>query len=266
MTDQEQTLTGGNVSSVVRIGDRVHRQTNPWSPAVHQLLLYLESHGFTGAPRFLGLDAQGREMLTFIEGEVGNDPVKLYMWADDVLVDMAHILRRFHDLSVEFLRLNKQERWQLVFPDQSRHEVICHNDVAPYNMVFVNEKPAALIDFDTAGPGPRIWDIAYALYRFVPLSRFEPGDRGELIPYNSEIHREERRRRIRLFCDGYGWVDLKSIPDAVEARLKALSTLIEEKADAGDEAFKRMIEEGHLDYYRKEIDFHRKHCREYSGD
>jgi hypothetical protein len=265
MDDNEQQLTGGNVSNIVRIGDRVHRQTNPWSPAVHELLRYLESHGFKGAPRFLGLDDQGREMLSFIEGEVGNDPVKPYMWAETVLIDVARMLRTYHDLTVDFLQLYKG-RWQLVFPDESRHEVICHNDVAPYNTVFVDQKPIALIDFDTAGPGPRIWDLAYALYRFVPLSRFGPGNDGELIPYNPAIHRAERRRRIRLFCHAYGWEDVGQLPDAVELRLKALCEVIKEKAAAGDEAYRRMIEEGHLDYYREEIDFHRQHYPDYFGE
>jgi hypothetical protein len=36
---------------------------------VHQLLLHLEKKGFAGSPRFLGLDEQGREILTFLEGE-----------------------------------------------------------------------------------------------------------------------------------------------------------------------------------------------------
>ena len=52
--------------------------------------------------------------------------------------------------------------------------MICHNDVAPYNTVFVDGRPRALIDFDTAGPGPRVWDIAYAAYTFVPLGASSP--------------------------------------------------------------------------------------------
>jgi len=36
--------------------------------------------------------------------------------------------------------------------------------------VFRKGMPVALIDFDTAHPGPRIWDVAYAAYRFVPLT------------------------------------------------------------------------------------------------
>jgi hypothetical protein len=55
----------------VRIGDTVHRRAGPWTPAVHALLRYLERASFP-APRVLGMDAQGREVLRFIEGEAHN--------------------------------------------------------------------------------------------------------------------------------------------------------------------------------------------------
>ena len=69
--EQEIPLSGGNITEVVRIGQAVHRATGPWSTAVHGLLQHLETQGFESAPRFLGTDQQGREMLSFIEGEVG---------------------------------------------------------------------------------------------------------------------------------------------------------------------------------------------------
>ena len=55
----------------VRVGQTVRRTGNPWSPAVLDLLRHLEREGFAGAPRALGFDDQGREVLTYIEGEVG---------------------------------------------------------------------------------------------------------------------------------------------------------------------------------------------------
>lgn len=263
--EHEEPLAGGNVSAVVRIGDRVQRQINSWSSAVHQLLEYLESQGFTGAPRFLGIDPQGREMLTFIEGEVGNDPLKPYMWSDEALIEMARLLRRYHDLTVDFIHKKPLGNWQLIYGDKARHEVICHNDAAPYNTVFVNEKPVALIDFDVAGPGPRIWDIAYTLYTYVPLSRFAPENSGERVAYDASKHAEARRKRIDLFCDAYGFEARNALAQTVEERLSALCTLIVEKADEGDTAFQKMIEEGHVEHYRAEISFHRKHFHEYFG-
>ena len=71
----EQPLSGGNTNSgVVRIGATVRRGQTAASPAVHQLLRHLEAKGFDGSPRFLGIDAEGREILSFIAGTTGIRP------------------------------------------------------------------------------------------------------------------------------------------------------------------------------------------------
>jgi hypothetical protein len=71
----EIPLTGGDVTEgVVRVGDTVRRPVGPHSPLVHALLAYLESVGFEGAPRFLGIDGAGREVLSYIDGEVAGRP------------------------------------------------------------------------------------------------------------------------------------------------------------------------------------------------
>src|SRR5215472_6228868 len=46
--------------------------SGPWTPTVHAPLRHLEEVGFDGAPRLVGfgLDADGREMLTFIHCDV----------------------------------------------------------------------------------------------------------------------------------------------------------------------------------------------------
>ncbi|WP_223192776.1 phosphotransferase [Paenibacillus sedimenti] len=85
------------------------------------------------------------------------------MWSDETLVGLARLLRRFHD-TTEGFTLTSESKWQLSYSDEGQHEVICHNDAALYNVVFQQGVPVALIDFDMAGPGPRMWDIAYSLY------------------------------------------------------------------------------------------------------
>ena len=70
----DEILPGASpVRRVVRVGDTVRRQTAPWTPAVHTLLCHLKAAGFPYAPRALGLDEQGREVLTYIEGASGAD-------------------------------------------------------------------------------------------------------------------------------------------------------------------------------------------------
>src|SRR5690349_21158941 len=111
MAEQEIPLTGGNLTPVVRVGNTVRRITNFWSVTVHGLLRYLETKGFDAAPSFLGLDEQGREILSYIEGEVGFLP---YIWADSVLVEVAQLLRRFHDLTAEYVP-PEGAKWQFDF-------------------------------------------------------------------------------------------------------------------------------------------------------
>src|SRR5258706_7500705 len=82
-TEQETLLYGGNVTGAARVGQTVRRVTGCWSTTVHDLLRHLEASGFTGAPRFVGIDEQGREILTFIKGEVGHYPLPRSMWSDE---------------------------------------------------------------------------------------------------------------------------------------------------------------------------------------
>lgn len=67
---KEEVLKGGNVNHIVRMANTVRRPLGYWSPNVHELLKHLEQQGYEGAPKFLGIDDSGREILTFIPGEV----------------------------------------------------------------------------------------------------------------------------------------------------------------------------------------------------
>jgi hypothetical protein len=63
-------MTGG----IVRRGDTVLRPVGSWSPAVHEYLRHLESAGFDGSPRVLGVDGRF-EVLSYLGGEVAADPL-----------------------------------------------------------------------------------------------------------------------------------------------------------------------------------------------
>ena len=76
---------------VVRGRDTVRRPLQPWSPSVHELPLHLEKIGFGYAPRFLGVDDQGREVLSFVDGESGPAGWAEVV-ADEGLTAMARLL------------------------------------------------------------------------------------------------------------------------------------------------------------------------------
>ncbi|MFB1082595.1 phosphotransferase enzyme family protein [Jeotgalibacillus sp. JSM ZJ347] len=242
---KESELTGGNISKVMRSGDTVRREVKDGSERVHKLLLHLESKGYPYSPRFLGIDNQGREILTFIEGETGNYPAKTYMWSDENLKRIAAILRDFHEAVRDF---SFDERWTPLPGTPGPGEVICHNDFAIYNLIFQDGKVGGVIDFDVAAPGPVSWDVAYTLYTCVPLSRFYLAENGKKV----DADQAEQERRIGVFAEAYG-KEFEHILDVVIQRLEALCLLIDAKAEAGDPAFQKMKAEGHIEHYRKDI-------------
>jgi hypothetical protein len=255
-------LTGGNVSNVYRIGNTVHRDLKPTSHKIHALLKHLESKGFNEAPQFLGVDTDGREILTYIEGEAGNYPVKDYMWSNNALKAIAEMLRRYHD-SISDFPLDKT--WQAIDNTPSNHEVLCHNDFAIYNIIFKDKKPIAVIDFDNAGPGPRLWDIAYTLYTCIPLSRYNLSNTLEAtVLYDSVQDADRMKQRVELFFEAYGEPIDENYLEMVVLRLDGLCKTITRKASEGDIAFQKMVAEGHVEHYENEINFILKHGHEWA--
>lgn len=228
----EEVLTGGGVNEVVRIGQTVRRPAGEWTPAVHLLLGHLEAAGFTGAPRAHGLDSAGREVLDFVPGDAVSSE---YLVSDAGLRVAGELLRAYHDATAGFAH----EGLTWYFPPREPAEVICHGDIAPYNTIFRDGMPVAFIDFDTAHPGPRMWDVAYAAYRFVRLS-------GEAVQTV-----EEQSRRLRLFCDAYGLTaaDRAALPGVLRERLHAMVAFMRERAAAGDPAFAAHLAAGHDTLY-----------------
>ncbi|MEM4998815.1 phosphotransferase [Priestia megaterium] len=259
--EDEEVLTGGNVSNVYRLGETVRRELKSDSHKFHKLLKHLENKGFSYAPKFLDIDEKGREVLSFIEGEAGNYPLKKYMWSDDVLIEIGKMLRLYHDSVSDF---SFDDSWKSIDNTPKPFEVLCHNDFAIYNIIFKQERPVGIIDFDVAGPGPRIWDIAYTLYTCVPLSRFYLSETGEKIYYNSLHHAQHRKQRVKLFFESYGEELREGYLEVVLLRLEGLCKTITRKASEGDRAFQKMIDEGHLEHYQNDIKFIREHRKEWA--
>ena len=170
------------------------------------------------------------------------------------------MLRQYNDAVSEFTLTND---WKPMDHTPNKIEVICHNDFAIYNIIFQNNKPAGIIDFDVAAPGPRIWDIAYTLYTCVPLSRKYYKETGESVYYNPKTDADRIKHRISLFFESYGIESAKDVQEIVLIRLEALCTYIKRKAGEGDIAFQKMINQGQLEHYHKDIAFIREYGKEW---
>ena len=252
--DHEHPLPGGNqTAEVVRVGNTVRRPNEPWSPAIRVLLDHLATAVPGIAPRSLGIDEKGRDTISFVEGETGHYPLAEQMRSDASMVSAARLLRRYHD-AASALRDRIDLPWQYADPDPDRREVICHNDAAPYNIIFQNGLPAMLLDFDHAGPGPRIRDVAYAVYRFAPLASDESCHGfGWTTPPN-------RFARARMFIETYGLESTDGLIAMVEHRVRNLRDNILELAQTDPTRVTRHLQEDHIGSYNSDlawIDAHR---------
>lgn len=225
----DEIALGGNISAAVRVGSTVRRRSGYWTPAVHALLEYLAKHGFE-APRPLGMDEHGREMLSWVDGEAvlgWPEPFPGWVFSSECLRAAAQGLRRFHDL-VEGFDPPAGARWRM--PAPGAHEIICHNDWAPYNAVFREQRPEVMVDWDMASPGTRLWDAAWTAYMWIPLRR-----------HGIEYSLEQSADRIRTFCTDYGDISPAALFDTLRTRLRYTPTFARTQAAAGDPGFQKLV-------------------------
>jgi hypothetical protein len=227
----EVVLHGGltNAGRVTRVGDTVRRPQS--GAATWALLEHLERAGFDGAPRFLGLDDRGREMLTYLPGEAAIEPLQDWVWSDDALVSVAELLRRYHDAAATFDVA--AHAWPDFAPPPFRGGLVCHNDPNLDNVIFADGVAVGLIDFDLAGPGCAAWDVACAARLWAPL-RDERDVPEEL--------RGRTLERLRLFADAYGLArgERLQVVDAVLEAHERCYRVVGAAVDSGHERFGRM--------------------------
>lgn len=243
--EEEISLSGGNTSGrVVRIGNTVRKTTSASSPTIHRLLKYLESQGFDYSPRFLGIDEKNREILSYIDGRC---EISALAWCSrTVLESAALMLKEMHDLTAGF-QVADSDQWAYTYPDASRHEVVCHNDSGLYNLVIKNDQCNGIIDFDLAGPGPRLRDIAYAAYWLVPLSMHADDMRAYTT---ADI--ENGSARLKLFCKTYGIESDAVLLDMVSEVLNYMSDKKAMLKTLGAQTTESLIADGHLDHWSME--------------
>jgi hypothetical protein len=232
----EVTLPGGNTTGAVLIGDVVHKPASPWTSTVHALLRHLEEVGFDGAPRALGVDDQGREMLTYLPGGTVGDqaPWPEWVFADSTLVQVGQWLRRLHDATVSF-EPPADERWFIGGALQPGL-IVGHQDAAPYNAVMGGDGLVGFCDWDIAGPSSREFDLALSALWWVP---FCPQSAVEPLGFPDF---ESRSHRLHLLLDAYGYdVDRQGFGAVIVQRARRQAAAIRQMADSGDPAATRVL-------------------------
>jgi len=232
-------LPGGNTGGAVLVDGTVRRRPGPWTAGVHALLQHLYDAGFEDAPRALGYDDAGREVLSYLPGEtVGTaKPWPGWVHEDATLVQVARWLRCYHKAVADFVPppecvWREGGQW-------APGELICHNDAAPYNAAWQDGRLVGFFDWDFAGPAAAEWDLAFTAFSWVPLHARHVVRREGFTAF------ADRRRRLDVFLDAYGWAgqvtDLLIVLDSrLEAHIDGLFRL----ARDGDPLFQQLVEQG----------------------
>ena len=232
--DEEVELAGGvaNAGAVTKVGDVVLRPTNPHTATIDAILLHLHSAGFEAVPKPLGLAFDGRERMEFIPGDVPLPPFPAWSLTERALGSTAALLRTFHDAQAGFVA-PPDALWSGDMADPDGGSVICHNDVCPENVVFLDGTAIALLDFDFAAPGRPLYDLSQLAKMWVPLDTDDDAaryGRGGLEPF----------RRLRVVADGYGLpADRSEFLDVVGQSIEASRAggFVQRRIDEGNQAF-----------------------------
>ena len=243
----EHVLVGGNVAEVVvRVGSTVRKPANVATPAVEALLDHFADVGFSGAPRSLGRDELGRHVLEYIPGPIA------YTLAPLTATELRRLgvfIRELHDAADSF-KPQLVPQWNVVIaPD--RDDLICHHDLAPWNLVRDGDR-WVFIDWDGAGPGSRLWDLAYTASTFVPMCA--GGDPVLDGP------------RLRALADGYGIDEQqrRAFPALIAAHTRGMYDLLHSSSLTGAQPWARLYAEGHSEHWGPAADYIQAHLQRWT--
>ena len=141
-------------------------------------------------------------------------------------------MRDFHDAVAGFVP-PPDARWNVLVPADGA-ELIAHHDLAPWNLV-VRGDDLTLLDWDCAAPGTRLWDLAYALHGFLPLSAEARQQHPDTVA------------RLRLFVDSYGLdeADRVRLVPMLARRARSMHVFLRDQAALGTEPWSTLWREGH---------------------
>jgi hypothetical protein len=216
MTDRPATEVVGT--------ELVRRVAHAGSAKIHALLRHFREQGIDFVPMPLALHGD-REELSYLRGHcyMPTEPRPAAAWNAEYLELLGRMLRRCHDASVDFLFAHGTDAWFPHAEECSDPEVICHNDVGPWN-VPIEGKTLGMIDWEMAAPGRRIWDVAHVAWNWVPLFAAEERARlGVTEPWSLD----ERLGRLLTGYGHTGWTrrDILLAVEERQSRVLALSML-----------------------------------------
>lgn len=240
----EQQLENTSSRPMTKIGNTVRRPIEFWQPAVADLLKYLESKDFPYSPKFLGIDDQGREVVSYLEGESGKAGwYKIH--SENGLRNYAKLLRRYHD-TVAGYRPPVELEWANGRHGLNNNQLICHGDFGPWNIVWKGEEPVGIVDWDLAHPNSPQYDILYALEYAAPFR-----DDDMVVSWHHFESVPDRAKRVEIFLDAYGSDAMDDVAKRVARMQREVGKLEKLLADRGLQPQVEWVANGDLDEIEK---------------
>lgn len=222
------------------LGLTVRKPATRATYGVHALLTHLTNVGFAGAPRSFGVDEQERHVLEYVPGTTADDDAP---FDHDELTRLGELVRDLHDAAESF-EPPPGVQWHVTIPS-NRAELVCHNDISPWNLVRDGER-WVLLDWDGAGPGSRVDELASVGQAFLPL---QP---------DGDPHRDGER--LRSLVDGYG-LPAGQRPGLVQAaadHTRGVYDLLVDGARTGAEPWASLYAAGHAEHWESASDYVRR--------
>lgn len=199
------------------------------------LLEYLRTSGFDGAPTVLGRDPEGRDVYGWIDGEVPIPPFPAWALRNEALVSTARLIRRLHE-ALSGYEAPPGTSWSIERADPRGGPIICHTDICPENVVFRDGQAIAILDFDFASPGRPVWDLAMAARMWIPLRPRGDAGADEAATF---------ARRLGRLAAGYGLArsDHEELVDAIVEAQRVGNAFVRRRVEAGEPGFVAMWED-----------------------
>jgi aminoglycoside phosphotransferase (APT) family kinase protein len=256
--ERETPMAGGMGSgdAVVRVGDTVRRPVRPQTAAVAAFLRHLESVGFGGAPRHLGFDDGGREIVEYIDGNVGLPPFPAWVGEGRLLASVARLQRALHEAAAGFVPPRDAVWDRANLPAPGPRAIVCHNDLCVENVVVRDGEAVAFIDFDFAAPSDPLLDIAIAARHWVPIR-----DRVDVDP---ELRGLDPVARFRAFTDAHALdgTDRERVVGHLGSFLDRALESMRRRAESGLAAYIRVWAAGYPEQNRRSRRWLDEHARE----
>ena len=193
----EQPLFGGvTTGRVFKVGDTIRRPSGPWTPTLQALLRHLSYKGFA-SPEPLGVDATGREILSFLPGRASNWPWPPVLLEPEGARRIGAMLARYHVAVADF-DAPRPAIWAHGPQPVGSNEIVLHGDFGPHNLIWTGDELTGVIDFELARPGQPVEDAGFAVIRTAQLRPDEMtrGPGFETPP--------DRLARLEAFAAGFG--------------------------------------------------------------